>query len=92
MLVLTQKGVSSVLKLKRSHRGAEEWILYNPDNFNLHTHCRNKRVALAIKSNVDRHRLPKSRNLRTLESHIRVTSNQKYIRQIEKLIQEIKHA
>nr|DAQ59214.1 MAG TPA: hypothetical protein [Caudoviricetes sp.] len=47
---------------------------------------------MVIKSNVERRRLPRSRNLRTLESHIRVTSNQKYIRQIEQLIQEIKHA
>nr|WP_301907099.1 hypothetical protein [uncultured Anaerostipes sp.] len=82
----------TLLRLKRSHRNTGEWILYNPDNFALHTHCRSKRVALVIKSNVERHRLPRSRNLRTLESHIRVTGNQKYIRQIEQLIQEIKHA
>ncbi|WP_243000950.1 hypothetical protein [Anaerostipes sp. AF04-45] len=49
-------------------------------------------MALVIKSNVERGRLPRSRNLRTLESHIRVTGNQKYIRQIEQIIEEIKHA
>lgn len=86
------KELRTLLKLKRSHMNPGEWILYNPDNFALHTHCRSKRVALVIKNNVKRRRLPKSRNLRTLESHIRVTTNRKYIRQIEQIIEEIRHA
>ena len=63
--------------------------MYNPDCFELHhTHCRNKRVAIAIKKNVERRRVPTSRNLRTLESHIRLTGNKNYKRKIQKIIDD----
>ena len=75
-----------MLKIKKAHKDKDEWILYNPDNFALHTHCRSFRVALSIKKK----RLPRSRNLRTLESHRRVTGNRKYIRQLDTLIEEVK--
>ena len=65
--------------------------MYNPDCFELHhTHCRNKRVAIAIKKNVERRRVPTSRNLRTLESHIRLTGNKNYKRKIQNIIEEVK--
>jgi hypothetical protein len=65
--------------------------VYNPDCFELHhTHCRNKRVAIAIKKNVERRRVPASRNLRTLESHLRLTGNKNYKRKIQKIIEEVK--
>ena len=65
--------------------------MYNPDCFELyHTHCRNKRVAIAIKKNVERRRVPASRNLRTLESHLRLTGNKNYKRKIQKIIEEVK--
>ena len=79
-----------MLKIKKAHKDKYEWILYNPDNFALHTHCRSFRVALSIKKNVEKKRLPRSRNLRTLESHRRVTGNRKYIRQLDTLIEEVK--
>ena len=65
--------------------------MYNPDCFELHhTHCRNKRVAITIKKNVERRRVPTSRNLRTLESHIRLTGNKNYKRKIQNIIEEVK--
>lgn len=79
-----------LLKIKKSHKKRDEWILYNPDNFKLHTHCRSFRVALSIKKNVEKHKLPRSKNLRTIESHKRVTKNKKYIRQLDDLIDRIK--
>ena len=43
-----------------------------------------------IKKNVERRRVPTSRNLRTLESHIRLTGNKNYKRKIQKIIDEVK--
>lgn len=71
--------------IKKSHRD-DTYIVYNPHNFNLHTHTRHKRIALIIKNNVEHHRVPKSNDLRLLISHIRVTSNKQYIREIEEKI------
>ena len=79
-----------MLKIKKAHKDKDEWILYNPFIFALHTHCRSFRVALSIKKNVEKKRLPRSRNLRTLESHRRVTGNRKYIRQLDTLIEKVK--
>ncbi len=79
-----------MLKIKKSHLANGGWIVYNPDNFALHTHCRHKRVAVIIKNNVENHRLPKSNNLRLLYSHIRVTRNRSYIEQIQTKINQFK--
>ena len=59
-------------------------------NENLHTHCKHKRVALRIKSDVEHHRLPTTRDLNTLDSYTRVTTNKRYLRQIERIIEEVK--
>lgn len=56
----------------------------------MHTHCGSLRVALAIKNNVLHRRVPKTANIRTLQSHIRVTRDKKYIDVIESLITSIK--
>lgn len=87
-----QKEDGGMLKIKRAHKAEEEWILYNPDNFELHTHCRSFRVALSIKKNVEKRRMPRSRNIRTIESHKRVSGNSKYIHQLEQLIEELEGA
>lgn len=79
-----------MLKIKKSHRNKDEWIVYNPDNFELHTHCRSRRVALVIRNNVNAHRMPKSRDIRLVESHLRVTKNKQYRRMLEERIAELK--
>lgn len=77
-----------ILKIKKSFRD-NSWIVYNPHNFQLHTHCRSRRVAIVIRDNVNGHRMPKTRDLRMLYSHIRVTRNRQYIRLLEERIHEI---
>ena len=75
--------------IKKSYRDGS-YIVYNPHNFALHTHTRHKRIAVVIKQNVEHHRLPRTTDLRLLYSHIRVTSNRKYVAQLEKRIEEVK--
>lgn len=74
--------------IKKSQRD-DSYIVYNPHNFNLHTHTRHKRIAWVIKNNVEHHRIPRSNDLRLLYSHIRVTSNKQYIKEITKKIEEL---
>jgi len=78
-----------LLKIKKSHKKTEEWILYNPDNFALHTHCKSLRVAVVIRDNVTKKRMPKSNNIKMLQSHIRVTKDKKYIQQLKERIKEL---
>ena len=81
-----------MLKIKKAHKQREEWILYNPDNLKLHTHCGSLRVALTIKRNVLKRRIPESNNLRMLQSHLRVTKDKNYISALQRRIDEIKAA
>jgi len=78
-----------ILRIKKSHRNKDEWIVYNPDNFELHTHCRSFRVALIIRDNVAKQRLPESRDMRLLVSHMRVTHNRHYRRMLEERMNEL---
>ena len=86
-----------MLKLKQSHRDPEEWIVFEPGNFsNIHTHCRHLRVALKIKYLVSHEQLPVSKNIRFVNSCIRITKKGPYKEALlhyrEKLIQEKEHA
>lgn len=58
---------------------------------NAHTHIRTKRMAYRIKKNVEQNRMPKTRNGYLLESHIRVTMNDRYRDKIQQLIDTRKH-
>ncbi|MFA9376238.1 MAG: hypothetical protein ACERKZ_05715 [Lachnotalea sp.] len=72
-----------MLKIKKSHI-KEEWILYNPDSFETcHTHIKHKRVAIKIKYLVEHHILPQSHDKRFVDSMIRVTKNNRYLRQLQ---------
>lgn len=53
---------------------------------NAHTHIKSKVIAKTIKNNVMHDRFPKTRNEYLLTSHIRVSSNENYIKKIEQLI------
>ena len=83
------KGAVHILRIKKSHRNKDEWIVYNPDNFALHTHCRSFRVALIIRDNVEKGRVPKSSDMRLLVSHRRVTKNKHYRRMLQERIDEL---
>ncbi len=76
-----------MLKIKKSQRDGT-YIVYNPDNFTLHTHCKSLRVALVIRSNVEKGRLPKSNDLRMLYSQLRLTKNRQYRKLLEAKIEE----
>mgnify|MGYP001168673795 CR=1 FL=1 len=78
----------SFLKLKY-HKEDDTWELYNIHNPNLHTHSRHKRVLVKIKKDIEQHRMPNTSNMRTLESYTRVTTNRRYLRQIERIIEEV---
>ena len=79
---LNGSGGNRMLCIKKSRRNGE-YIVYNPHHFQLHTHTKHKRIALLIKGNVEHHRVPRSTDLRMLESHIRLTSNKSYLRKLE---------
>ena len=77
--------MTRLLRVKKSH-SKNEWILYNPQNFeNRHTHCKYKRVALTIKHNIEHQIMPKSKNLETIYSHIRVCPKGTYKKSLELL-------
>ena len=78
-----------LLKIKKSHFDGS-FIVFNPDNFKLHTHVRHQRIAVVIKHNVEHHLLPKTNNIRLLESHIRVTCNKEYISIVQEKIDNIR--
>lgn len=74
----------------RKSKQREEWILYNPDSFETcHTHCRHKRVAVKIKYLVEHHIVPYSRDIRFVESCIRVTKNKIYLKKLQDYLLEL---
>ena len=78
-----------MLKIKKAH-GKEQWIVYNPHNFNYHTHCYSLRVAVLLRDNVNHKREPKTRNIRLLESHMRLTADKRYREMIQARIDEVR--
>ena len=87
--ILKLQGAVIILKIKKSRRKAGEWIVYNPHNFELHTHCRSFRVALILRNNVERHQIPKSCDTRLIISHLRLTHNRKYRQMLEERLNEV---
>lgn len=75
-----------MLRIKKSRRDGT-YIVYNPHNFeDCHTHCDHLRVAILIKNNVEKKRIPTSTNPKTLESHLRVTRDRKYKKAIQDIL------
>ena len=72
------------------HEEDNTWELYNTHNKTLHTHSRHKRVLAKIKNDIEHHTLPTTRDLDTLDSYTRVTTNRRYLRQLNRLIEEVK--
>lgn len=71
-----------MLKLKQS-RLDKSWIVYNPDNFEHHTHTQHKRIALKLKYLCERRITPTSKDIRFVESLLRLTCNKSYKRNLE---------
>lgn len=55
-----------------------------------HTHVRDRDMGVVIINNVLHNRLPKTDNIRILESHIRVSTDSKYIEMVRAKINRIK--
>jgi hypothetical protein len=63
------------------------YILFRPNQFqDFHTHLKSYRMAKQIKYNAEHNQMPKTRNIRLLYSHIRVSDNKNYIDKIQQLI------
>jgi hypothetical protein len=78
-----------MLKIHKSYSD-NGYIVYDPNNFkDCHTHARHLRVAIVIRDNVNRLRLPKSKDKRMIESHIRVSGNKDYIIKLKLILKEI---
>lgn len=81
-----------MLKLHKSKNKEDEWILYNPNNFNnQHTHVTHLRIALKIKYLVSHKILPTTKNLRFIESCIRVADKGDYKKQLKTLYCNLKN-
>ena len=88
------RGVDNISKSflrLQYHEKDNTWELYNAHNKNLHTHSRHKRVLVKIKKDIEHHRLPVTRDLNTLDSYTRVTTNKRYLRQIERIVEEVRN-
>lgn len=78
-----------MLKIKKSY-GTRGYIVYDPKNFDgCHTHVDHYRVAVSIRKNVNRFIIPRSRNRRTIKSHLRVTTNKIYRERLLEILYEI---
>jgi hypothetical protein len=87
------RGVDNISKSflrLQYHEKDNTWELYNIHYKGLHTHSRHKRVLVKIKKDIEHHRLPATRDLNTLNSYTRVTTNKRYLRQLERIIKEVK--
>lgn len=70
------------MRIKRSRYNGT-FIVYNPTNFEKHTHIQKLEVAYVVKRNVERNLLPKTNSIWLLESHIRVSDNEDYIEMVQ---------
>lgn len=71
-----------MLKLKQSKLDGS-WVVYNPQNFSLHTHTKHKRIALKLKYIIEHRMVPTSKDVRFVDSLIRLTINNSYRRKLE---------
>lgn len=77
-----------MLKIQKSYDGG--YIVYDKRDFqNRHTHTKHWRVAVVIRNNVNKLILPRSRNRKMIESHIRVAKDHNYINDLNKILKEI---
>lgn len=76
------------MKIKKS-RFNDNFIVYNPKNFEKHTHVQKLGIAQVVKRNVERNLLPKTNSIWLLESHIRVSDDESYIAIIQAKIDSL---
>ncbi len=86
-----EKDEYIILKVKSKNRVG--YILYNTKKTfkNGHTHIKGYSMAKTIIDNCIKKKTPKTSNLYLLTSHIRISTDEKYIKRIEELIEAKKH-
>ncbi len=78
-----------MLKLTRSHYDGSYTVYDEKDFDNHHTHTKYLEIALVIRDNVNRLRIPKSRNRKMIVSHIRVATDPEYLQKLKDILFEI---
>lgn len=75
-----------VLQVKRGY------VIYNQNKIfkDGHTHIRSYKIAKTIIDNCINRKRPKTKNIYLLESHIRISTNEKYINLLKELIENNK--
>lgn len=75
-----------MIRIKSAYHN--EYVVYDTRDFsNHHTHTKSLKVAKIIRSNVVHNRLPHSKEIRLLESHLRVATDTSYRRGLLLLIE-----
>ena len=77
------------MRIKKSKYNGT-FIVYNPTNFEKHTHIQNLEIAYVVKRNVERKLLPKTNSIWLLESHIRVSDDENYIKMVQSKIDSLR--
>lgn len=69
------------------------YIVFDDKDFkNHHTHIKSHEIATVVRNNVKYSKIPKTKNIRLIESHIRVASDPNYITLLKTLIKDIKNS
>ena len=76
-----------MLKIKKSLKGGV--VLYDDCNFAYHTHLKDIHIAYQVRKNVENRRIPRTKSLWLLYSHLRVAKHEGYRIQLKKKIAEI---
>lgn len=64
-----------------------DYVVYDPEDFNhYHTHVKSYLTAKVLKRNVENNILPKSHDIRFIESHMRVTRDRGYMAQLKERV------
>lgn len=79
-----------MLKIKKCRSKREEYIVYDVNNFEHHTHTKHLRVALKLKYLCNNKILPTSKDVRFVESLIRLTNDRRYKQKLETYLNELK--
>ena len=67
-----------------------DYVVYDTSNFkNHHAHVKSYTIAKILKRNVENREIPKSTDIRLIESHIRVSTDKEYIRILTNRVRDL---
>lgn len=77
-----------MFKIKRTSN--HKYVVFDTNDFsNHHTHTNTMKIAKIIKDNVEKHRRPLSKDIRMLESHLRLANDPRYREMIIQMIEDV---